>query len=61
MYQLALPARLTLQCYNTAQADKIAMMPHVRRLDGRTIEADFETMKQLLNGIIAIVTIGGTE
>lgn len=61
LYQLALPACLTLQCYNTAQADKIAMMPHVRRLDGRTIETDFETMKQLLNGIIAIVTIGGTE
>lgn len=61
LYQLALPARLTLQCYNTAQADKIAMMPHVRRLHGRTIETDFETMKQLLNGIIAIVTIGGTE
>ncbi len=60
-YQLTTPLLLKLQCATTAQADKIALLPYITRKDGRTIVTEFRDMKELLNGLVGLVTIGGTE
>lgn len=57
----AMPATLRMQVYNTAQADAIEQMPGVERIDGRTIETTLPDMKTLMNGILAMVAIGGTQ
>lgn len=56
-----MPATLRMQVYNTAQADAIEQMPNVKRIDGRTIETSMSDMKTLMNGILAMVAIGGTQ
>jgi D-amino peptidase len=56
-----MPATLRMQVYNTAQADAIEQMPNVKRIDGRTIETSMPDMKTLMNGILAMVAIGGTQ
>ncbi|MCO6541545.1 MAG: M55 family metallopeptidase [Lactobacillus sp.] len=58
---LAEPLNLKIQLYNTAQADLINQLKDVKRLDGRTIEIQCSSMKELINEIIAVVTIGGTQ
>ena len=54
------PAIVRLQCMTTAQADRIEMLPMVDRIDGRTIEFSGKSMKEVMNGIVAIVGLGGT-
>lgn len=61
MYQLAAPYTVRIQCASTAQADKMEMLPDVKRLDGRMIEYTFKDMKTLLNGLVGMVNLGGTE
>jgi D-amino peptidase len=56
-----MPAKLRMQVYNTAQADAIEQMPNVERIDGRTVETTVSDMKTLMNGILAMVAIGGTQ
>ncbi|MDH6364589.1 D-amino peptidase [Enterococcus sp. PF1-24] len=60
LYQLAMPATVTLQCASTAQADRIEMLSQITRLDGRTVTFTAETMKATMNDIVAIVGLGGT-
>lgn len=55
------PAELKMQVYNTAQADALEQMPGVQRIDGRTVKATMPDMKTLMNGILAMVAIGGTQ
>lgn len=56
-----MPAKLRMQVYNTAQADAIEQMPNVERIDGRTVETTVSDMKTLMNGILAMVAISGTQ
>ena len=39
----------------TAQADRIEMLPMIKRIDGRTVSFVGETMKDVMNGIVAVV------
>ena len=55
------PLNLKIQLANTAQADVIDLLQDVTRLDGRTIAVQCPNMKKLINEIIAIVTLGGTQ
>ncbi|HAP2978416.1 TPA: peptidase, partial [Enterococcus faecalis] len=50
-----------LQCVTTAQADRIEMLPMIKRVDGRTVSFVGETMKDVMNGIVAVVGLGGTS
>ena len=45
----------------TAQADRIEMLPMIKRIDGRTVSFVGETMKDVMNGIVAVVGLGGTS
>lgn len=56
-----LPARLKVQVYNTAQADAISQLQDINRIDGRTIETTANSIHDLMNKILAIVAIGGTQ
>ena len=58
-YTLQTPA--TVQCVTTAQADRIEMLPMIKRIDGRTVSFVGETMKDVMNGIVAVVGLGGTS
>ncbi|RHW45111.1 hypothetical protein DS832_08330 [Bombilactobacillus bombi] len=53
--------QIRLETINAAQADLINQLKDVKRLDGRTIEIQCSSMKELINEIIAVVTIGGTQ
>ena len=44
-----------------SEADAIEQMPNVERIDGRTVETTVSDMKTLMNGILAMVAIGGTQ
>lgn len=55
------PTELKMQVYTTAQADTIAQLPAVKRLDGRTISAHVDSMHDALNTILAMVALGGTQ
>lgn len=59
-YKIATPAVVQLQCVTTAQADRIEMLPTVKRIDGRVVEFSGESMKDIMNGIVGIVGLGGT-
>ena len=59
-YALQTPAT-KLQCVTTAQADRIEMLPMIKRIDGRTVSFVGETMKDVMNGIVAVVGLGGTS
>ncbi|UQS82981.1 M55 family metallopeptidase [Bombilactobacillus thymidiniphilus] len=61
MAPLADSFTLKLQLANTAQADVIDQLQEVKRLDGRTVEVQCPSMKSLLNEIIGLVTLGGTQ
>lgn len=54
-------ATVKLQCVTTAQADRIEMLPMIKRIDGRTVSFVGETMKDVMNGIVAVVGLGGTS
>lgn len=56
----SMPATVELQCATTAQADRIEMLSHVKRIDGRTITFNGKTMESVINDIVAIVGLGGT-
>ena len=60
-YTLQTPATVKLQCVTTAQADRIEMLPMIKRIDGRTVSFVGETMKDVMNGIVAVVGLGGTS
>ncbi|ELS0446303.1 M55 family metallopeptidase [Enterococcus faecalis] len=60
-YALQTPATVKLQCVTTAQADRIEMLPMIKRIDGRTVSFVGETMKDVMNGIVAVVGLGGTS
>lgn len=60
-YTLRTPATVKLQCVTTAQADRIEMLPMIKRIDGRTVSFVGETMKDVMNGIVAVVGLGGTS
>ncbi|GKS81385.1 peptidase [Ligilactobacillus pabuli] len=55
------PAELKMQLYTTAQADTIAQLPAVERLDGRTIQTHADSMHDTLNTILALVALGNTQ
>lgn len=59
-YTITTPAVVRLQCVTTAQADRIELLPNVTRIDGRTIEWTGNSMKEVMNSIVAIVGLGGT-
>lgn len=61
LYQMKTPAELKIQFYNTAQADKVELLPGTTRHDGRTVSIVCQDMKTLINGIVGIVTLAGTE
>ncbi|MBO0476455.1 M55 family metallopeptidase [Vagococcus sp. DIV0080] len=56
----SLPATVDLQCTTTAQADRIEMLSHVKRLDGRMVSFTGDSMEQIMNDIVGIVGLGGT-
>ncbi|UQS81779.1 M55 family metallopeptidase [Bombilactobacillus folatiphilus] len=58
---LKTPLTLKMQLANTAKADAVEQMQDVKRVDGRTIEVQCPSMKALLNEIIAIVMLAGTQ
>ncbi|MGH2281352.1 M55 family metallopeptidase [Enterococcus faecalis] len=60
-YALQTPATVKLQCVTTAQADRIEMLPMIKRIDGRTVSFVGETMKDVMNGIVAVVGLVGTS
>lgn len=37
------------------------MLPMIKRIDGRTVSFMGETMKNVMNGIVAVVGLGGTS
>lgn len=60
LFTFAMPAMVELQCFTTAQADRIEMMNNMKRLDGRTVEFECSTMDDTMNTIVATVGLGGT-
>ncbi|HGW3363058.1 TPA: peptidase, partial [Enterococcus faecalis] len=36
-------------------------LPMIKRIDGRTVSFVGETMKDVMNGIVAVVGLGGTS
>lgn len=58
---LSKPLTLKIQLANTAKADAVEQMQDVTRVDGRTVEVQCPSMKALLNEIIAIVMLAGTQ
>lgn len=60
LFTFTMPATVDLQCFTTAQADRIEMMSNMERVDGRTIEFKCDTMDDTMNTIVATVGLGGT-
>lgn len=60
LFTFTMPATVDLQCFTTAQADRIEMMSNMERVDGRMIEFKCDTMDDTMNTIVATVGLGGT-
>lgn len=59
VYRLEAPINLTLELSNSAMADILAMVPGVRRLDGRTVEFIHEDYATVYNAIEPFASLVG--
>ncbi|SJZ58531.1 D-amino peptidase [Pilibacter termitis] len=59
-YTLTTPLEVKLQCYTTAQADRLEMLSTIDRIDGRSVSFTGESMKNVMNDIVALVGLAGT-
>src|SRR5699024_9322803 len=55
LFTFTMPATVDLQCFTTAQADRIEMMSNMERVDGRTIEFKGDTMDDTMTTIVPTV------
>ncbi|HMM20817.1 MAG TPA: M55 family metallopeptidase [Selenomonadales bacterium] len=58
-YRVEQPARMTIELLNSAMADIVAMVPGVRRLDGRTVELAGEDFGVLYNARTPLGQLAG--
>lgn len=57
VYKFDAPITLKIEFMTTANADQACLMPHVKRLDGRTIEYREDDYAVLFEAIMALVTL----
>lgn len=60
LYSFESPVRLKIEFHSTSMADVACLMPHVIRLDGRTIEYSDESYATVFEAIMALVTLAST-
>lgn len=59
VYRVETPVNLTLELSNSAMADILAMVPGMRRLDGRTVEFVHEDYAMVYNAIEPFASLAG--
>ena len=57
LYSFASPIRLNIEFHSTSMTDCAALMPHTKRLDGRTIEYIDDDYGVIFEAIMALVTL----
>lgn len=60
LYTLSNPITLKIEFHSTAMADVACLMPHTKRLDGRTVEYSESDYGVIFEAIMALVTLAST-
>lgn len=60
LYRMDAPITLRIEFHSTAMTDQACLMPHVKRLDGRTVEYSDPDYAVVFEAIMALVTLAST-